>query len=138
MTDPSDADSAVASDSRAAQCRNWNATRAHQVAAGKARAAQMTQEERSAFGHAAFSAFSARFRAVQGLPPLSTAAAQRYLTPRDIRRLGLPLAPDLAETIHRAWCAGHLLPVSAWLSDESPADPDGLWSAAAARTPRTP
>ena len=132
------AGSQVSSASRAAQCRTWNALRAHQVAAGRARAAQMTLEERRAFGHAAFSAFSARFRAVQGLPPLSVDAAARYLTPQDIRRLGLPLAPHVAETIHRAWCAGHLLPVSAWLSDEPPADPDRLWSAAAARTPRTP
>jgi hypothetical protein len=126
MTDPSHATSEVASDLRAVQCRMWNATRAHQVAAGKARAAQMTQEERSAFGHAAFSAFSARFRAVQGLPPLSAAAAARYLTPHDIRRLGLPLAPPLAETIYCAWCAGQLFPVAAWLSDEPPADPQVL------------
>ncbi len=134
------AGSQVSLASRAAQCRTWNALRVHQVAAGRARAAQMTLEERRAFGHAAFSAFSARFRAVQGLPPLSAAAAQRYLTPHDVRRLGLPLAPitpPLAETIHRAWCAGQLLPVSAWLGDESPADPDDLWSAAA-RTPCTP
>jgi hypothetical protein len=116
----------------------WNATRTHQVAAGKARAAQMTQEERSAFRRAAFLAFSARFRAVQGLPPLSAAAAQRYLTPRDIRRLGLALAPHLAETIYRAWCAGQLFPVSAWLSDDPPADPHGLWADDAARTCRTP
>jgi hypothetical protein len=137
MTDPSD----VASNLRAVQCRAWNATRAHQVAAGKARAARMTQDERSAFGHAAFAAFSARVRAVQGLPPLSAAAAQRYLAPRDIRRLGMPLAhitPPLAETIHRAWCAGQLFPVSAWLSDEPPADPHGLWSDGTARTRRTP
>ena len=138
MTDPSDAGSTVSSDVRAAQCRTWNATRTHQVAAGKARAAQMTQDERSAFGHAAFDAFSARFRAVQGLPPLSAGAARRYLTPRDIRRLGMPLASHLAETIHRAWCAGQLFPVSAWLSDEPPADPHGLWSDNAARTRRTP
>ncbi len=72
MTDPSHAASdvsAVSADARASQCRTWNATRAHQVAAGKAHAAQMTQDEPSAFGHAAFNAFSARFRAVQGLPP---------------------------------------------------------------------
>ena len=140
MTDPPDAyaDSSAASDARAAQCRKWNATRTHQVAAGKARAAQMTQDERSAFGHAAFSAFSARFRAVQGLPPLSAAAAQRYLTPRDIRRLGMPLAPPLAETIYCAWCSGQLFSVSAWLSDDPPADSHGLWADEAARTRRTP
>jgi hypothetical protein len=140
MTDPSDAHagSEIASDPRTAQCRAWNATRTHQVAAGKARAAQMTQDERSAFGRAAFSAFSARFRAVQGIPPLSAAAAQRYLTPRDIRRLGMPLAPHLAESIHRAWCAGQLFPVSAWLSDDPPADPHTLWADDAARTRRTP
>lgn len=138
MTDPSHAPSEVAPDLRAAQCRAWNATRGHQVAAGKARAAQMTQDERSAFGHAAFAAFSARFRAVQGLPPLSADAARRYLTPRDIRRLGMPLAPHLAETIHRAWCAGQLFPVSAWLSDDPPVDPHGLWADNAARTRRTP
>jgi len=57
MTNSSHAASDVASDPQAAQCRTWNATRTHQVAAGKARAAQMTQDERSAFGHAAFSAF---------------------------------------------------------------------------------
>jgi len=125
MTHPSDASSEVYSEARAAQCRMWNATRAHQVAAGKARAARMTQDERSAFGHAAFDAFSARFRAVQGLPPLSADAAARDLTPRDSRRLGMPLAPHLAATIHRAWCAGQLFPVSAWLSDDPPADPHG-------------
>jgi hypothetical protein len=138
MTDPSHAHagSAVASDARAAQCRTWNATRTHHVAAGKARAAQMTPKEWVAFGHAAFAAFSACFRAVQGLLPLSAAAARRYLTPRDIRRLGMPIASPLAETIHRAWCAGQLFPVSAWLSDDPPADPHGLWVDDAAHTVR--
>jgi hypothetical protein len=110
-------------------CRQWNAEHAHQVATGKARAAQMTHEERIAFGHATFDAFSARFRAVQGLPPLSTTAAQRYLTPEHIRRLGMLLPPPLAETIYRAWCTGQLLPVSAWLCDHPPPDPAGLWAA---------
>ncbi len=67
--------------------------------------------------------------------PLSADAVRRYLTPRDIRCLGMPLAPPLAETIYRAWCAGQLFPVSAWLSDDPPTDPHGLWSDAAARTP---
>jgi hypothetical protein len=73
----------------------------------------MTHEERIAFCHATFDACSARFRAVQGLPLLSAVSARRYLTPDHIRRLGMPLAPPLATTTYRAWCAGQVLPVSA-------------------------
>jgi hypothetical protein len=117
------------SDERTSRCQKWSAVHAHQVAAGKARTAQMTREERSVYGHATFDAFSARFRAQQGLPPLSAVTALRYLTPEHIRRVGMPLAPPLSETIYRAWCAGQLLPVSAWLDDYPPADPTGVWAA---------
>jgi hypothetical protein len=128
MTDAADLPTPM-SDERGSRCRQWNAEHAHQVAAGKARAAQMSREECIAFGYAAFDAFSARFRALQGLPPLSASAAIRYLTPEHIRRLGMPLAATLAESIYQAWCVGQFFPVSAWLDDTPPPDPTGLWAA---------
>jgi hypothetical protein len=115
-------------DERNSRRRQRNAEHAHEVAASKERAAQMTHEERIAFGHATYDAFSARLQAVQGLPSLSAVAAQRYLTLDHIWRLGMPLAPPLAETLYRAWSAGRLLTVSAWLDGNPPPDPAGSWA----------
>jgi hypothetical protein len=60
--------------SRILHCRGWNAGPAHQLAAGRARARQFIREFQSAAGHAAFAAFSARWRVSEGLPPLSAEA----------------------------------------------------------------
>jgi hypothetical protein len=98
---------------RVYQCARWNADHAHQVAAGRA----------------SWDAFSARWRASGGLPPLSADAARRYVTPEMVRGpLGTLLPEALRQTIHRAWCAGLLIGVEAWLSDDPPPDPAGLWA----------
>jgi hypothetical protein len=103
----------VAHARRVYQCQRWNTDPAHQSAAG----------------HASYTAFSARWRAGQGLPPLTVEAVCRYVTPEHIRaELGILLPSRLQETIYRAWCAGVLLPVAAWLSDDPPPEPDGLWA----------
>jgi hypothetical protein len=121
----------------AQQCRMWNADSSHQRKAGQARAAQMTHEERVEAGNASFLAFMVRFRAQVGQAPLPVdgveQAVAKYLAPSDIHAFGRPLHPQLAETIYRAWCAGHLLNVEAWLSDEHdpPPEPGGLWAPSA-------
>lgn len=98
---------------RAYQCRTWNADPDHQRQAG----------------HASFAAFSARWRASSGLVPLSAEAVRRYLTPEHVRGpLGALLPARLRGEIYRAWCAGHLLPVEAWLTDEPAPDPEGRWA----------
>jgi len=95
------------------QCARWNQDHAHQVAAG----------------HASWDAFSARWRASGGLPPLTADAARRYVTPNMLcGPLGTPLPEALRRTIHRAWCAGLLIGVEAWLSGHPPPEPDGLWA----------
>lgn len=95
------------------QCQRWNADPAHQSAAGQA----------------SFAAFSARWRAEQGLAPLTRDVVRRYVTPNHIRGpLGMPLPARIREAIHRAWCAGYLVGVAAWLSDDPPPEPDGLWA----------
>jgi hypothetical protein len=94
------------------QCARWNADRDHQSAAGKAR----------------WVATVARWWAACGSAPLTIESPQKYVTPDDIRGPGrLELSPALRDDIYRAWCAGYLLPVAAWFSDEPPPDPDGLW-----------
>lgn len=99
---------------RILQCRCWNADKDHQSAAGKA----------------SVNAALVRWQATEGLPPPSPDDARRYLTSAAIRgQHGMQLPPPLYEEIYRAWCAGYLLPVSAWFSDEPPPDPDGLWAA---------
>jgi hypothetical protein len=75
-------------------------------------------------------AFSARFRAHQGLAPLSVGAVRRYLSADDICHLGMSLTRDLQELIYRAWCAGDLRHVIDWLGDDPPPDPHGLWARA--------
>jgi hypothetical protein len=105
---------------RVHQVRQWNADHAHQVMAG----------------HASFEAFSSRWRAGQGLAPLSAEAVRRYLNPEHIRSaLGVVLPAALQETIYRAWCAGELVGVSAWLSADPPPEPDGLWATLARAIP---
>jgi hypothetical protein len=106
---------------RVYQCQRWNADPVHQ----------------SAVGHASYTAFSARWRAGQGLAPLTVEAARRYVTQEHIRaELGILLPTRLQETIHRAWCAGVLLPVAAWLRDDPPPEPDGLWALLSAASQR--
>lgn len=101
---------------RALQCQEWNADSAHQLMAGKVRAQAFTREYQAAAAHAQQTQFSARWRAEQGLPPLSAAAVQRYLTPQLIRGpLGRALDADLQARIYRAWCAGYLYGVALWL-----------------------
>jgi len=102
---------------RVYQCARWNEDRAHQVAAGQAN----------------WDAFSARWRAGQGLPPLSVEAARRYVTAEMIRGpVGALLPEALRAVVHRAWCAGLLVGVSAWLADTPPPEPHGLWAGAPA------
>jgi hypothetical protein len=42
--------------------------------------------------------------------------------------LGTLLPEALRQTIYLAWCAGLLIGVEAWLSDDPPPDPAGLWA----------
>lgn len=98
---------------RVFQCQRWNAEHAHQVLAGQA----------------SWLAFSARWRASSGLAPLSAEAVRRYVTPAVIRGpVGAILPERVRVAIYRAWCAGQLLPLEAWLEDDPPPDPDGLWA----------
>jgi hypothetical protein len=106
---------------RVYRCKRWNADPAHQAMAG----------------HASFDAFSARWRASSGLAPLSAEAVRKYVTPDMIRGvLGLFLPAYFQQAIYRAWCAGQLLPVVAWLSDDPPQEPKGLCAQSANRTER--
>jgi hypothetical protein len=87
---------------RVYQCARWNQDHAHQVAAG---------------------------HASSGLAPLSVEAARRYVTPEMVRGpMGSLLPGWLRRSIHSAWLAGYLVGVVAWLSDDPPAEPDGLWA----------
>jgi len=63
---------------RVYRCVTWNADHAHRVAAG----------------HASWDAFSARWRASGGLPPLSTGAVRRYVTVDMIRGPSAPCCPQ--------------------------------------------
>jgi hypothetical protein len=112
----------------AERCRAWNANHARQVSAGRARAAELTVEYQRRAGNAAWNAFSTRFRAQQGLAPLSAEPIGRYLAPEDVRYLGSPLAPALRERTYRAWSASDFRHVSAWLRDDPPHNPHGLWA----------
>jgi hypothetical protein len=107
----------VASERLRQQCRHWNADRAHQVMAGKARARQFTPEYQSAAGQASYTAFSVRMRAQHGSPQLWPEAAAKYIAPAEIQFYGLTLPPPLQRIIHAAWCAGHGEPVTYWLDD---------------------
>ena len=112
----------VLAERRAEQCRTWNARRAHQVAAGKARAAQMTLEERAKGGYHSSAKQGAQWRAQQGLPPRKVSDAL-WLSPDDVRAItGETLAPETKQRILRAWRAGVLLGVGYWLRFPSWAD----------------
>jgi hypothetical protein len=105
---------------RVYQCARWNKDHAHQVAAG----------------HASWDAFSARWRASSGLAPLSAEAAWRYVTPDLIRGpMGSLLPERLRLSIYRAWLAGYLVGVVAWLFDDPPVQPDGLWASSVGTPP---
>ena len=109
------------------RCQGWNADRTHQVLAGKARAQQFTTAYQQAAGHAAWDAFSARWRALQDLAPLSAQAGRKYLTPDLIcGSLGLELQPALQQSIYQARCAAYLRHVTAWQSNDPPPDPNSL------------
>lgn len=87
---------------RVHQVKRWNRDHTHQTAAGVA----------------SFTAFSARWRASQGIAPLMAAAARRYVTPPMIRQpSGAPLASATQAAIHQAWCAGKLYGVLWWTPD---------------------
>ncbi|SRR5579875_650992 len=83
---------------RMAQVRRWNRDPVHQAMAGRA----------------SFDAFSARWRAQQGLATLSADAARRYVTPDMIRLLGHEIDPQTRQTIYRGWCQGWLYGVPWW------------------------
>jgi hypothetical protein len=86
---------------RRRQCKGWNASRAHQVMAGQA----------------TFAAFSARWRAEQGMALLSAEAVRKYLRPELIRSLGVPLSPELQVRIYWAWSHGYLYGVLRWIHE---------------------
>lgn len=91
----------------ALRCRAWNADRAHQRAAGQARAATgFTHEHQEAAGHCSFAAFSARYRASQGLRPLSGEWVRRYVTPDMIRLVARALSPEIQQRVWDAWVGG--------------------------------
>jgi hypothetical protein len=102
--------------SRAEQCLAWNSDPAHQRLAGQARARQFSREYQVQAGQQSFSAFSARWRARQGLAPLSVEAAVRYVTIEDIcGPLGESLPAAMRAQVYAAWCTGRLVSVTAWL-----------------------
>lgn len=102
---------------RRAQCQAWNADRAHQVAAGQARARGFTHAHQSAAGMTAFQAFSARMRASHGSPQLFPLAAAKYVEPDEIGSFAGALPPALQAIIHAAWAAGNGWGVDHWLGD---------------------
>jgi|GEM_PF-5929206 len=104
---------------RQLQCCGWNQDTAHQAHAGRARAATFTTAYQRMAGQASFAACSARWRAVQGLPPLHAEDARRYLRPEHLHHLGLPLPSALRTRILAAWQAGDLRAVPSWLPPTS-------------------
>lgn len=100
------------------RCQAWNADRAHQVMAGKARAKQFTTAHQSAAGVASFAAFAARFRAEHGSPPLNGQWVARYVTSEQVRGpMGIALPAPLQAIVHAAWCAGLPYGIDYWLDD---------------------
>jgi hypothetical protein len=63
--------------SQSDQCLQWNSGPEHQRLAGQARARQFTREHQAQAGQSSYVAVSARWRAGQGLAPLSLDAALR-------------------------------------------------------------
>jgi hypothetical protein len=106
----------------AERCLAWNSDLAHQRLAGRARARQFTRDYQTQAGQCSFSAFSARWRAEQGLAPLSVEATERYVTIEDIRGpLGQPLPASARAAIYATWCTGRLVGVAEWLEHHQPA-----------------
>jgi hypothetical protein len=65
------------------------------------------------------------------LAPLTVEAARRFVVPEQIwGPVGALLPERFQQLIYRAWCAGLLLGVEAWLSDDPPPEPGGLWAQA--------
>ena len=95
--------------SPAEQCLDWNTDPAHQRLAAHARARQFTHASQAQAGHCSYAAFSARWRAGQGLAPLSVEAAVRYVTIEHIRGpLGQLLPAAVRAQVYEAWCTGRL------------------------------
>jgi hypothetical protein len=106
------------------QCQQWNADSLHQVMAGRARARQFTHAYQSACGQAAQTAFMARWRAANGLPPPSAEAVRTYVTSDMIRHPTRPISPIMQHSIYDSWCAGVLYGVGYWIGyddEEQPA-----------------
>lgn len=98
---------------KAAECRTWNGSVAHQREAGRARAARFTRDHQQRAGLASFAAFSARWRARQGLSPLA-AEHVRYLVPSDVRTFtGKVLSVEVQEFVLACWASGSLFSVAA-------------------------
>ena len=98
------------------QCLQWNGDHEHQRMAGQARARQFTRDYQVQAGCRSFSAYSARWRASQGLAPLSADAVVRHVTIEDIHGpLGKELPAVLRAEIYQAWCSGRLVGVDTWL-----------------------
>jgi hypothetical protein len=107
-------------------CQAWDEDHDYQVLAGRARAALRTPEDQSQYGGLAWLAFMTRFRAQVGQAPYTTAGLH-YIGPDDIRIVGTPLAPHLAQLVYQAWCQSDLRDVSAILYDPPP-EPGSLWA----------
>lgn len=106
------------------QCLEWNRDPAHQRMAGQARSRQFTRDYQTQAGHCCFAAFSARWRAGQGLAPLSVEAAQGYVTIDHIRGpLGQVVPPALRAEVYAARCTGYLVSVATWLQTSNPGAP---------------
>jgi hypothetical protein len=113
----------MAYEQQVARCRAWNADQAHQVAAGKARARTFTLAHQSAAGLASYAAFSARFRADHGSPPLNGDWVRRYVAPDQIRGpLGAALPAPLQQIIFAGWCAGIPYGTAYWFDDPDAGD----------------
>jgi hypothetical protein len=86
-----------------------------------ARAFTLTYQ--SAAGLASFAAFSARFRADHGSPPLNGEWVRRYVAPDQIRGpLGAALPAPLQRIIFAGWCAGIPYGITYWLDDPDSVD----------------
>lgn len=81
---------AFLSEYRRGQCVKWNRSHSHQVYAGLC----------------SWSAFSARWRASQGLMPLDRAACRKYVRPDDICLLGEKLPRAVSVVVWYCWSSG--------------------------------
>ena len=116
-------DGIVESLDHAERCRSWNANPLHQMQAGRRRAERFSRAYQMRAAMCSNAAQSARWRARQGIAPLTAEEAQRYVTLEDIRGpLGGPLPYSLRGRIYRAWCMDVLIGVARWLDDPAWAD----------------